>query len=258
MPSIGIYGPSGHGKSTAIKPPGADSVGLDPKETFIIGVDSKPLPFRGWRQLYPQVLDATGKTDWTKSHYFEQDSFTKPDGKVATRYATNAETVLQIMKALEAQPHIKNGVVDTLTHLIVSQAQGRALETGYQKFTELALSVYNILDYARKSRINWFILMHSADEYDAEGIKQTKIQSVGKLLDRQVNMASMFTTLLHPELRKNEDTGILEYGFRTQTNGNDVTKSPFGALPEFVANDYGIVLKALEDFENSTGNELPY
>jgi ABC-type lipoprotein export system ATPase subunit len=42
---IAIVGPSGSGKSTSME-------SLDPKETFIINVASKPLPFKGWKSLY--------------------------------------------------------------------------------------------------------------------------------------------------------------------------------------------------------------
>lgn len=42
---IAIVGSSGVGKSTSIRT-------LNPKETFIINVASKPLPFKGWRSNY--------------------------------------------------------------------------------------------------------------------------------------------------------------------------------------------------------------
>ena len=42
---IAIVGASGSGKSSSIRT-------LDPKETFIINVASKPLPFKGWRSKY--------------------------------------------------------------------------------------------------------------------------------------------------------------------------------------------------------------
>jgi len=42
---IAIVGPSGTGKSTSIRT-------LDPKETFIINVARKELPFKGAEKLY--------------------------------------------------------------------------------------------------------------------------------------------------------------------------------------------------------------
>ena len=42
---IGIVGPTGTGKSTSVKH-------LDPKETYIINVAKKELPFKGAEKLY--------------------------------------------------------------------------------------------------------------------------------------------------------------------------------------------------------------
>lgn len=42
---IAIVGASGSGKSSSIRT-------LNPEETFIINVASKPLPFKGWRSKY--------------------------------------------------------------------------------------------------------------------------------------------------------------------------------------------------------------
>ena len=47
-----IVGESGSGKSTSIET-------LDPKETFIINVASKPLSFKGWKKNY---------IEWTKDN----------------------------------------------------------------------------------------------------------------------------------------------------------------------------------------------
>lgn len=42
---ISVTGESGTGKSSSIRT-------LNPTETFIINVASKPLPFKGWRSKY--------------------------------------------------------------------------------------------------------------------------------------------------------------------------------------------------------------
>ena len=42
---IALAGQSGTGKSSSIRT-------LNPAETFIINVASKPLPFKGWRSKY--------------------------------------------------------------------------------------------------------------------------------------------------------------------------------------------------------------
>jgi hypothetical protein len=249
MPSYGVYGPSGHGKSTAIHPPGGK--GLDPADTFIICSDMKALPFRGSKVLFPEVHDEKGRIDLTKSRFYTSDQAPNDRGVMITRYATNAKVVLGLMQQLEKDKTIKNGVIDTLNHLMTHMMQARAYETGFEKFTDLGRQIYDILDFARKSRINWFILMHSENEYDAMGVMQTKVQTLGKLLDRQVNIPSLFTVMLFPVAIKDPLTEKVSFHFRTRTNGNDVTKAPHGMFEELIPNDYGLVLEAVEKYENT-------
>ena len=77
---IGIVGETGTGKSTAIKH-------LDPKETYIINVAKKELPFKGSGKIY----NADNK------NYKEVDDPTQ---------------ITRLLKTLsEKAPHIKNVVI---------------------------------------------------------------------------------------------------------------------------------------------------
>ncbi len=61
MPAICIAGNSGEGKSTSIgKIPELNIEGLDPKESVIINVTGKPLPFRGWAKNYVPLTATSG------------------------------------------------------------------------------------------------------------------------------------------------------------------------------------------------------
>lgn len=55
---IAIVGPSGSGKSTSTR-------NLDPSETFYIAVDSKGLPFQGWKKKYQK----TSPKEFDKGNY---------------------------------------------------------------------------------------------------------------------------------------------------------------------------------------------
>ena len=54
--SVLVIAESGAGKSTAIR-------NLRPEETFIINVANKPLPFKGWKNLYPIWSKRTKKVE---------------------------------------------------------------------------------------------------------------------------------------------------------------------------------------------------
>ena len=47
--SVLVIADSGSGKSTSIRD-------LDPKETFIINIANKPLPFKGWKRIIQQLV----------------------------------------------------------------------------------------------------------------------------------------------------------------------------------------------------------
>lgn len=103
--SILIIADSGTGKSTSIK-------NLDPKETFIINIANKPLPFKGWKALYTQINKEN------------------PSGNL-----TSASSTTGIIKAIkhvnDNMPHIKNLIVDDWQYMSSFEYFDRANEKGW-------------------------------------------------------------------------------------------------------------------------------
>ena len=58
--SVLIIADSGTGKSTSIR-------NLDPKETFIINIANKPLPFKGWKKNYTNISKENPKGNMTSA-----------------------------------------------------------------------------------------------------------------------------------------------------------------------------------------------
>ena len=56
--SVLVIADSGTGKSTAVRT-------LDPKETFIINIANKPLPFKGWTKNYTLISKDNPKGNMT-------------------------------------------------------------------------------------------------------------------------------------------------------------------------------------------------
>ena len=92
MASIAIVGKSGTGKSTSYGQfPELNIKGLNPKETVVVNVSGKDLPFKGWKKLYAGKVTENG-------NYYEGS-----DG-------TNISKVIGFIS--ENRPDIKNIVID--------------------------------------------------------------------------------------------------------------------------------------------------
>ena len=84
--SVLVIADSGTGKSTSIRT-------LNPKETFIINIANKPLPFQGWKSKYTQI------------------SKDNPKGNL-TSASSSAGIIKAIKHVDEKMSHIKTLVVD--------------------------------------------------------------------------------------------------------------------------------------------------
>lgn len=224
-------GPPGTGKSSGIR-------NLDPAKTFVICSDRKPLPTKGWKTKYKTLYKEDGKTvDMSKSNYLE------------TNHPATIINVLQYIS--DKRLDIESVVIDTLGHVMTSEFMKSAKVTGFQKFTDLALDIYNICNKIPDLRKDLFVfvLSHVEQGYDALDNKVVKIRTIGKLLDEKVNIESMFTVVLLTQVKENK-SNELEYTFITN-NGNPA-KSPFGMFEtKEIPNDYQFVKDKIVEYENA-------
>ena len=161
---IGIVGETGTGKSTAIKH-------LDPKETYIINVAKKELPFKGSGKLY----------NVDNKNYKEVDDPTQ---------------ITRLLKTLsEKAPHIKNVVIEDSNYLMGFRMVEKATETGFMKFSVMAKDMVDMFRTARALRDDLCIFYFSHPETieDAGEIIGYKIKTAGKLIDNQVLLEGLLT-----------------------------------------------------------------
>lgn len=152
---IAVVGQSGSGKSTSLR-------NLDPTQTFIINVASKPLPFKGWRSKY---------TVWNKEN---------PNGNYIN--TSNVQTIGQILNYINTKrPEIKNVVIDDGQYLMSFEYMDRAAEKGFQKFTDIAQKFYGVLKASIMMRddLNVIMTCHSENIGTADD-PQYKIKTLGK------------------------------------------------------------------------------
>ena len=212
--AIAIMGESGSGKTTSLR-------NLKPEETYIIDCDGKGLSWKGWRSQY----------NAERQNYYKTD---------------NQDKVLVLMQRIsEKKPEIKNIVIDTANSIMVADEFRRMKDKGYDKWQDLAMSVYKITTEASKLRddINVIVLFHVQVEKDDNSGKQfVRILTNGQKLNK-VGLEKYFTTVL---LSKRDDSG--NYVFETRAN-NSTAKTPLDAFStETIPNDMKAVLDVLEEY----------
>ena len=204
-----IIGTSGSGKTTSLEK-------LDPKQTFYIDADGKGLSWKGWRKQYNKE----------NKNYFQCDA---------------PEQIFSLMQAIdEKQKQIKFLVIDTLNGCMVADEMRRAKEKAYDKWMDLAQSVYNIVDYSNKMRDDLTVILIGHTQTSDDGF--TCMLTNGRKLNK-ICLESKMTTVL---LSRINDNG--EYVFETRAK-NSTAKTPRGAFDaDEIPNDITLVIDALKDF----------
>jgi len=228
-----VLGTSGTGKSYACRT-------LDPKTTFIISPDKKALPLKGWRKNYITTYKEDGKVDLANTNF----------------YRTNdPRSISQLLRAVsDNKPEIKTIVIDTITMMLVDAFMKTAKDKGYEKFTDMALDAYKILDMIDDLRndLTVIVIGHIEDNYDSDGVLKSSFRvPAGKILREKLTVEELFTIVLYTEVVMVE--GEPKYSFLTQNNGKNTCKSPQGMFNESkIPNDYKLVIDKVREYENGT------
>ena len=224
--SVLIIADSGSGKSTSMR-------NLPAKETFIINIANKPLPFKGWKKDYTNI------------------SKDNPKGNMTS--ASSAAGIIKAMKHVnDNMPHIKTLVVDDWQYMSSFEYFDRANEKGYDKFTQIASNLAQVAKMPKDLRddLYVFFLTHSEDSTDINGHRKVKAKTIGKMIDNTLTLEGLFSIVLFGHVKKDED-GQLHYGFDTVNNGENTCKSPMGMFDDsFIDNDLQLVKDCIAEYEN--------
>lgn len=177
---------------------------FNPGEIGIFNVASKPLPFR---KKLPMVNGATYRT---------------------------------IIKGLSA-PKLKAYAIDDSQYLLAFEFFDRAKETGYNKFTDIALNFRNLIQFVITSTppdcIVYFL--HHV-ETNADGTLKAK--TIGKMLDEKLTVEGLFSIVLLCRSEKDK------HYFVTQSEGYSTAKSPMDMFPEEIDNDLKLVDTTIREY----------
>lgn len=211
--AILIMGASGSGKTSSL-------ASLPPEATYFIDCDGKGLPWRGWRKDYNAA---------NKNYSREVD----------------AQMISAILENVNTKaPHIKYVVIDTLNAVMVADEMRRSKEKGYDKWRDLAFSIWEILNTVNNYREDLTVILtaHSETVTD-DGYRFTRMKTSGQKLQK-IDPASYFNTVLLATVDNGE-----HYFITNNTDGTNSAKSPRGAFDStLIPNDIMPVIEALEEF----------
>lgn len=219
-----VVGESGSGKSTSLE-------NLPNTETFLVNVGQKGLPFKGWKGKY-KVL-----------------SKDNPTGNMLM--SDDTEAILKTMDYVSNQrPEIKYLVIDDSQYTVANEFMRKAKETGFQKFTDIALNMYKIATKPKTLRddLTVIFLSHAEVAQDLNGNQRLKAKTLGKMIDDKITYEGLFTIVLFAQ--KKEARGGVEYVFITNGDMNSTAKSPKGMFDsKEIPNDLMVVIQKIKEYE---------
>ena len=180
-------------------------------ELVIYNVAGKPLPFRGGTQLL------------------------RADN-------VSYNTIMQNMSKKKFRCY----VIDDSQYLLAFELFGRVAEKTYDKFTEMAVHFYDLIQFVIRQMppdcIVYFL--HHTDDIDGK----VKAKTVGKMLNEKLTVEGLFSIVL---MAKNLDG---RYIFRTHSDGRDTVKTPMGMFEQDeIDNDLKAVDAAIREYYSMKG-----
>ena len=208
-------------------------IGLNPKDTYVISVTSKPLTFPKSRELY-KVADPNNVAS-------------------GNRYITNnPEKVAQTLEQLLQSP-FKNIVVDDFNYLMQDYYMENALKGGWDCPKKIGYFMGKIFDAIEKygnSEKNVIILAHSEEVPQPDGRIYHKLKTTGKMVDEYCTPEGKFDVTLIGKSRYDASAKKVIKEFITNEDEFIASaKSPYGMFDAlYIPNDLGLVVKKVEEY----------
>ena len=201
-----IYGKSGSGKSRSLKNFGED-------EILFVNTVNKRLPF--------------------------QKKF---------KYEYKTADVMKVRAALKKMTslNIKTAVIDDFgyqqTAKFMAGHNQRSGGSSFDLYNAIADDAYNLIIFI-KNELPDDVIVYLVMHEETNDYGDTKLKTIGKLLDQKVCVEGMVTICLRAMKE-----GTSKYFFRTQSDGQDVSKSPEEMFDIEIENDLKAVDSRIREY----------
>lgn len=178
---------------------------FEPEDVSIFNVVAKPLPFRK---------------------------------KLPIMATSNYNTIMTNIQKSQK----KTFVIDDSQYLLCFESFAKAKDSGYGKYTDMALHFYNLVQFViRQTPPDVIVYFLHHTETDTNTGK-TKAKTMGKMLDNQLTVEGLFSIVLIC------NTDGKRHSFITQSDGLTTAKSPMEMFPEVIDNDLKAVDQAIRAY----------
>lgn len=136
----------------------------------------------------------------------------------------------------------KTYVVDDAQYLMAFEQIAKARESGYLKYTEMALHFTNLISTAiNKTSDDTLIFFLQHTERTEDGF--IKAKTVGKLIDNWITLEGLFSIVLLTDVKRDG-----KHVFITQSDGYTTAKSPMDMFPYEIDNDLKLVENTVREY----------
>lgn len=202
-----VIGESGSGKTASLRNFKSD-------EVFIINVAGKELSFKNVNNL--KRIDTS---DYDKIKAVLLKAATSPENK------------------------IKSFVLDDTQYLMAFELFNRAKETGYNKFTDIAVHFKDLIQFVINQLPRDFIVyfLHHV-ERTSDG--HIKAKTIGQMLDDKLTVEGLFTNVIMSEVNNKEYKFVVH-----DRDGISTVKTPMGMFEDdTIDNDLKLVDQTLRSY----------
>lgn len=184
---------------------------FEPDEVSIFNVAGKPLPFR-------KKLPSVKTSDYS------------------------------VIEAGLKKSKKKTFVIDDSQYLLVFESFDKVKETGYGKFTDMALNFKALISFVIDEMPDDVIVyfLHHIETTDTGKIKA---KTIGKMLDNQLTVEGLFSIVLLTEINAQN------HYFITQSDGYTTAKSPMEMFDLKIDNDLKFVDSKIREYYELGGKK---
>lgn len=150
-----------------------------------------------------------------------------------------------IMKAM-SDPKLKRYIVDDSQYLLVNEFFDRAKETGYQKFTDMALNFRNLIHFISRE-VPDDVIVYFLHHTETNDNGQICAKTIGKMLKEKLTVEGLFDIVLLTQVEAGE------HFFITQSEGYTTVKSPEDMFDMKIPNDLKFVDTQIREYYGMEG-----